>query len=101
MTNTLLPFPVFDPTAYPVPWTVDRSDPAHPVVTNSDSHPADFVRLFHEDADGEGRTDLWGEVQPGESLEVCLCAADRDDTVVTVAWFRRVDGLEYVWRFVV
>lgn len=101
MTDTVLTFPLSDASAYAVPWAIDRADPAHPVITNAGPSPADFVRLFHEDADGEQRTELWGEVQPGERLEVCLCAADPDDAVVTVAWFRRSDGLEYVWRLVV
>lgn len=41
------------------------------------------------------------QVLPSEDVELCLCAADLDEVVVTIAWFRPTDGLEYVWRFVV
>lgn len=37
-----------------------------------------------------------GQVLPTEDIELCLCAADIDDVVVTLAWFRPTDGLEYV-----
>jgi len=86
-------------TAYPVPWRVERDDPAHPLVYYEGRTPADFVRVFHDHA--VDRTHLWGQMLPGERAEMCLCGADPDDVVVTVAWFRQEDGLEYVWRFVV
>lgn len=89
------------PLAYRVPWSVDRADAAHPVVVNEGRDAADFVRIFHADAAGEERTQLWGQVLPGERIDLCLCTADPDDVVVTLAWFRQADGLEYVWRFVV
>ena len=38
-------------------------------------------------------------MMPGESAELCLCALDPDDCIVTVAWFRPHDGREYVWRY--
>jgi hypothetical protein len=88
------------PPAYRVPWHVVRTDAAHPVVINESRSAADFVRVFR-DGDGEERTQLWGQVLPSECLELCLCAADVDEVVVTLAWFRPEDGLEYVWRFVV
>ncbi|MFF5627299.1 hypothetical protein [Microbacterium sp. LWH10-1.2] len=87
------------PSAYRVPWHVSRADPAHPLVINHAAEPADFVRVFRDDA-GRDRTQLWGQVLPAEQIEVCLCAADLDEVIVTVAWFRQADGLEYVWRFV-
>lgn len=42
-----------------------------------------------------------GQVLPGETVELCLCASDPDEAVVSIAWFRQRDGLEYLWRFVV
>lgn len=88
------------PPAYRVPWLIDRADPEHPVVTNSSAESADFVRVFRDDQRADG-TQVWGQVLPSEDIELCLCAADPDEVVVTLAWFRPVDGLEYVWRFVV
>ncbi|WP_424936755.1 MULTISPECIES: hypothetical protein [Bacteria] len=87
--------------AYAVPWTIDRRDRAHPVVTNGDTRAVDFVRVFASTGSGAQRTQLWGRVEQGEQLEICLCDADPDDLVLTLAWFRPGDGLEYVWRFVV
>lgn len=88
------------PIAHRVPWFVGRTDPRHPVVINGGTESADFVRVFRDDRPGDG-TQLWGQVLPTEDIELCLCAADIDDVVVTLAWFRPADGLEYVWRFVV
>ncbi|MFC4138849.1 MULTISPECIES: hypothetical protein [unclassified Microbacterium] len=87
--------------AYRVPWRVLRDERAHPVVVNGGDEPVDFVRVFHDVPATGIVTDLWGQVLPAERLELCLCAADLDDVVVTLAWFRPDDGLEYVWRFVV
>ena len=89
------------PVAYGVPWTIVRADRSHPVVTNGGSEPVDFVRVFRDDVESHKVVDLWGQVLPAEALELCLCASDPDEVVVTIAWFRQADGLEYVWRFVV
>jgi hypothetical protein len=101
MLRPLDPADVPPPLAYRVPWHVSREDTAHPVVTNLGGEPADFVRIFREDRSGCETTQLWGQVLPAEQLELCLCTADLDEVVVTLAWFRQSDGLEYVWRFVV
>lgn len=90
------------PSAYRVPWRVIRADASHPVVINDGRDAADFVRVFRDSGDAPERTQLWGQVLPSEEIELCLCASGPDDdAVVTVAWFRPADGLEYVWRFVV
>lgn len=68
---------------------------------NAGREPVDFVRVFRDDVDDQKVVDLWGQVLPAETMELCLCASDADEVVVTVAWFRQADGLEYVWRFVV
>ena len=101
MLRPIEPAELPPPIAYRVPWAIDRTDGAHPGVINESRGAADFVRVFHAEADGEERTQLWGQVLPGERIELCLCTADLDEVVVTVAWFRQEDGLEYVWRFVV
>jgi len=100
MLRPLDPSEIPPPVAYRVPWLVRRDDPSHPVLCNDGAEPADFVRVFRDDVPQE-RTQLWGQVLPGEDIELCLCDADPDDVVVTLAWFRPSDGLEYVWRFVV
>lgn len=89
------------PIAYRVPWRVSRTDRAHPLITNSGGEPVDFVRVFRDDAAHEPLVELWGQVLSAEAIELCLCASDPDEVVVSIAWFRQADGLEYVWRFVV
>lgn len=101
MLRRVDPEEVQPPAAYRVPWHVSRDDPAHPVVGNDSAESADFVRVFRDDRAGREATQLWGQVLPAENIELCLCDADLDEVVVTLAWFRQSDGLEYVWRFVV
>lgn len=86
--------------AYRVPWLIRRDDPAHPVVINHGREVTDFVRVFRDDDVGAESTQLWGQVLPSECVELCLCSADLNEVVVTIAWFRPSDGLEYVWKFV-
>ena len=87
--------------AYGVPWVVTRTDRTHPTVMNAGLEPVDFVKVMRSDASPADLVDLWGQVLPAETIELCLCDSDVDDVVVTIAWFRQHDGLEYVWRFVV
>lgn len=87
--------------AYRVPWRVVRADASHPIVVNDGQDAADFVRIFTDDGTSADQAQLWGQVLPSERIELCLCSADIDRAVVTLAWFRQTDGLEYVWRFVV
>lgn len=89
------------PPAYRVPWAIIRDDRTHPTVMNTGAEAVDFVRVFRDDVDHHSLVDLWGQVLPAETIELCLCASDPDEVVVTIAWFRQEDGLEYVWRFVV
>lgn len=106
-------------SAYRVPWHVERLHESHSLVSNIGATAVDIVRVFvHVGAarsgaarsavepSGPTRRDasrveshLWGYMTPGESVELCLCALDPDDCVVTLAWFRPDDGHEYVWRF--
>lgn len=88
------------PAAYCVPWLVTRRDRSHPTVRNAGGEPVDFVKVLRSDADHGRAIELWGQVLPSETIELCLCGADPDDIVITIAWFRQQDGLEYVWRFV-
>ncbi|MDO8383660.1 MAG: hypothetical protein Q7T17_11875 [Microbacterium sp.] len=105
--------------AYRVPWHVERLHESHSLVSNVGATAVDIVRVFvhvsparpgavHGSIDHVGprlprtprvETHLWGLMTPGESVELCLCALDPDDCLVTLAWFRPDDGREYVWRF--
>jgi hypothetical protein len=88
-------------SAYRVPWRVDRLYDTHPLVTNAGETAVDFVRVFVDSAQHSPETTLWGQMLSGETAELCLCEHDPDDLVVTLSWFRRETGDEYVWRFVV
>ncbi|GAA5028381.1 hypothetical protein ACFQRL_06365 [Microbacterium fluvii] len=85
----------------PVPWRAERAAGAHPRVINAGREPLDFVRAFI-DAAPVRATEHWGQVLPGEAIEICLCDADveRTEAIVTIAWFQPRDGLEYLWRLV-
>jgi hypothetical protein len=85
--------------AYPVPWRIERICEAHPLVLNDSATVADFVRVFITSGRATVETVHWGQMLPGESAELCLCACDADDVIATIAWFRPDDGTEYVWRF--
>lgn len=99
MLRAIEPDEPLPPLAYRVPWRVDRIYDRHPLVTNAGAAALDFVRVFA--AHGTvSTTEHWGQMPPGDTAEMCLCDADPDDTVVTIAWFRPDDGEEYVWRFV-
>ncbi len=84
------------PRPYRVPWRVDRVYDTHPLVTNDGDEAVEFVRVFRSD----GTTEHWGRLLPGETAELCLCEADLNRLVITLAWFRPDTGEEYCWRFV-
>lgn len=93
MLSAVEPVP---PIAYEVPWHIDRISETHPVITNRGPGAAEFVRTFGSD----GSTRRWGRLEPGETIDLCLCGTDLDDVVMTLCWFRADTGVEYVWRFV-
>lgn len=87
--------------AYRVPWHIDREQGPHAIVTNDSESAVDFVRVFvGTDSSTATGTQLWGQMLPGEACDLCLCNLDPADVVVTLAWFRPENGVEYVWRFV-
>lgn len=88
------------PSAYPVPWRVDRVYDTHPLVTNDSASAVDFVRVFVDSGRFAPETEFWGQMLPGETAELCLCEHDPEDVVVTLGWFRPETGVEYIWRFV-
>lgn len=86
------------PSAYRVPWRVDHLYDSHPLITNESDRAVDFVRVFVVGGRCDGGTEFWGQMLPGETAELCLCAYDPADVVVTLGWFRPETGVEYVWR---
>lgn len=101
MPHPIEPAPSRLAAAYSVPWVITRTDRTHPTVMNGGLEPVDFVKVMRSDAHPGDLVELWGQVLPAETIELCLCDSRLDDVVVTIAWFRQHDGLEYVWRFVV
>lgn len=99
MLRALDPDDRVPPLAYRVPWRVDRIYDGHPLVTNAGPAALDFVRVF-VDRGVASTTEHWGQMTPGDTAELCLCDADPESAVVTLAWFRPDDGEEYLWRFV-
>lgn len=85
--------------AYRVPWRIARDDRAHPLVVNISGEAADLVRVFRSDHATSDHTQFWGRVHPAGHIEVCLCDADLDRLIVSIAWFRVTDRSEYLWRF--
>lgn len=88
------------PSAYRVPWRVDRVYDRHPLVTNAGPSAVDVVRVF-VDHGTRSATEHWGLMPAGDTAELCLCDAEPDETTVTIAWFRPDDGEEYLWSFVI
>jgi hypothetical protein len=86
--------------AYRVPWRIDRTHGTHPLITNAGPAPLELVRAFIAVGQRSHETQRWGRVATGETVEICLCEHDPADVIVTIAWFRPEDGVEYVWRFV-
>lgn len=100
MLHALEPDEPRPPLAYRVPWRIDRIYDRHPLVTNVGPAAVDFVRVFL-DLGRRAVTEHWGQMPPGDTVELCLCDAEPEETIgVTLAWFRPDDGEEYLWRFV-
>ncbi|MFT4235269.1 MAG: hypothetical protein QM607_09765 [Microbacterium sp.] len=87
------------PPAYPVPWRIDRADPAHPLVSLTGREPCDFVRVFVADEVRPVSTENWGLVLPDEVCELCLCDRDLTRVLVSLSWYRPGEDREYLWRF--
>ena len=85
--------------AYPLPWRVERLHESHSLVTNIGVTTLDMVRVFVHLGSARTETHHWGIMAPRDSAELCLCALDAGECVITVAWVRPRDGREYVWRF--
>lgn len=88
----------FDATAHRTPWSVSWVYDTHPLVTNAGSRPLDFVRASVAETGCPGQLHHWGQMLPGETAELCLCAHDPDCTVVTLSWYCPDDARHAQWR---
>ncbi len=86
--------------AYAVPWSVDRSDPLHPIIVNDSAHDTVLVRVLVHSGTTHTRIEMWGTIRPGDHRTLCLCETDLDTMVATVLWFLEAWGQEYAWPFV-
>lgn len=84
------------PSAYEIPWRIERISDTHATVINRSGEPVEFVRVFGSD----DTTLRWGRLLPGDAIDLCLCDLDLDEAVVTLCWFRPASQIEYIWRFV-
>ncbi|KQS08824.1 hypothetical protein DEJ13_04835 [Curtobacterium sp. MCLR17_007] len=86
------------PTAYPVPFAVDRSQaPRRYDLVNIGDEPVDGLSLTHL---GSGYCPplVVRRLDPGRSLGIAVFGAAPDDTGVVIVRWRRPDRSEYLWR---
>ncbi|MDO3698582.1 hypothetical protein Q3H92_12875 [Curtobacterium flaccumfaciens] len=86
------------PTAYAVPFAVDRSHaPRRYDLVNTGPEPVDGLSLTHL---GNGYCPPLAvrRLDPGRSLSLAVFAADPEDTGVVIVRWRRPDRSEYLWR---
>jgi len=86
------------PTAYAVPFTIDRSlAPRRYELVNTGDEPVDGVTLTHL---GSGYCPPLAvrRLDPGRALTIAVFGAAADDTGIVVVRWRRPDRSEYLWR---
>ncbi|OIH96719.1 hypothetical protein [Curtobacterium sp. MCBA15_001] len=86
------------PTAYAVPFAVDRSQaPRRYDLVNIGDEPVDGLSLTHL---GSGYSPPLAvlRLEPGRSLGIAVFGAAPDDTGVVIVRWRRPDRSEYLWR---
>jgi len=86
------------PTAYPVPFTIDRSlAPRRYDLVNTGDEPVDGLTLTHL---GNGYCPPLAvrRLDPGRALTIAVFGAAADDTGIVVVRWRRPDRSEYLWR---
>ncbi|ROQ38405.1 hypothetical protein EDF46_2041 [Frondihabitans sp. PhB188] len=86
------------PSAYAVPFWVDRTDEPHVYrLVNLGDEPVRGVRVTLLGSGHLVPVDP-RPLPPGRTLTLTLLAVDSRDSIAVVRWFRP-DGDEYVWRF--
>jgi hypothetical protein len=86
------------PTAYAVPFAVDRSHaPRRYDLVNTGPEPVDGLSLTHL---GNGYCPPLAvrRLDPGRLLSLAVFGADPEDTGVVIVRWRRPDRSEYLWR---
>ncbi|UBQ03415.1 hypothetical protein [Curtobacterium sp. TXMA1] len=86
------------PTAYAVPFTVDRSGaPRRYDLVNTGAEPLHAISLTHL---GSGYCPplAVNRLDPGRSLSIAVFGADPEQTGIVVVRWRRPDRSEYLWR---
>lgn len=86
------------PTAYAVPFTIDRSlAPRRYDLVNTGDEPVDGLTLTHL---GNGYCPPLAvrRLDPGRALTIAVFGAAADDTGIVVVRWRRPDRSEYLWR---
>ncbi|OIH96838.1 MULTISPECIES: hypothetical protein [unclassified Curtobacterium] len=86
------------PTAYPVPFSVDRTHaPRRYDLVNTGDEPLDGLTLTHL-GDGYCPPLAVRRLEPGRALSIAVFGADPERTGVVVVRWRRPDRSEYLWR---
>lgn len=86
------------PTAYAVPFAVDRTQAPHRYdLVNIGDEPIDGLSLTHL---GTGYCPplVVRHLDPGRSIGIAVFGASAEETGVVIVRWRRPDRTEYLWR---
>lgn len=84
-------------TAYPVPWSVDRTAAPYYRIVNTSEQELRGVTVSVAGS-SDVRVSSPASIRPGEAVRASLLGDDpARDTVLVVRWFPP-DGREYLWQ---
>jgi len=85
-------------TAYPVPFTIDRSAaPRRYELVNTSTETLDGISLTHLGT-GYSPPLVVRRLEPGRVLSLAVFGAGADETGVVIVRWRRPDRGEFLWR---
>lgn len=85
-------------TAYPVPFTIDRSAaPRRYELVNTSTETLDGISLTHLGT-GYSPPLVVRRLEPGRGLSLAMFGAGADETGVVIVRWRRPDRGEFLWR---
>ncbi|MDN3478794.1 hypothetical protein [Curtobacterium sp. APC 4022] len=85
-------------TAYPVPFTIDRSAaPRRYELVNTSTETLDGISLTHLGT-GYSPPLVVRRLEPGRGLSLAVFGAGADETGVVIVRWRRPDRGEFLWR---